>query len=207
MDRHHTLLAVIQSGKAQWLWVSEGCSPNVMSVIDCGLARKISDVARAHGKDFTEGMSSAVLRAIASINLRKAYSLRTKLAFIEKHEDAAAFAMEHLPPGHRRLAVAPTRAVLLRAWYTQDRERLAEFAKVLLTGEMNNAREDSAALSVRLWIDGIWARGGRPKEQELYAKTERALKSFLNREKLSRLYEASTELFPLPQEVTTAAAT
>ena len=36
----------------------------------------------------------------------------------------------------------------------------------------------------------------------IYRKAERALQAFLEKEALSTLYEASAELFPLPEETT-----
>jgi hypothetical protein len=40
----------------------------------------------------------------------------------------------------------------------------------------------------------------RVRQDVVYRKTERALRAFLDRDPLATLYEAATELFPLPEE-------
>ena len=49
-------------------------------------------------------------------------------------------------------------------------------------------------------------RRGRPEVRERYGKTERALQAYLAGEQLGKLYAATTELFPLPEDRATTAA-
>jgi hypothetical protein len=61
---------------------------------------------------------------------------------------------------------------------------------------------DGAAVVLR---NSLLARGdigakSAVQQVAIYAKTERAIDAFDKRQELSKLYEAKTELFPLPEE-------
>jgi hypothetical protein len=88
---------------------------------------------------------------------------------------------------------------IARAYYTQDRERLKQFAQVLTTGIMER-KEDKAAVLLRNWLLNMEARSVRAQAEVIRAKGERALYGFLHNEIIRGLSAATEELFPLPEE-------
>ena len=100
------------------------------------------------------------------------------------------------------VTVAPVVAPVARAWYTQDRERLCRFARVMGTG-LADQKGDGPAAVLRNWLlrgkTQIWAKTER---RLIYNKTEIALDAFLRGESVQRLGQMSItkELFPLPDE-------
>ena len=91
---------------------------------------------------------------------------------------------------------------MARAYYTQDRERLRQFGRVMLTG-LTETPEDNPAILLRNQLLRLQTGSTRPVADVTYRKAERALPAFIEREKISMLYEASAELFPLPEETAT----
>jgi hypothetical protein len=97
-------------------------------------------------------------------------------------------------------------AVIARAYYTRGvRDRLQEFADVLRTGLPGSTKKDGAAIQLRNWIlDKLTTgrRGSRlrPPANMVYAKTESALRYFLDEYNPDKLYGTKEELFPIPED-------
>jgi len=90
--------------------------------------------------------------------------------------------------------------VLARASYSADHDKLRHFADVLQSGVASCEEDQPITLLLKFLIESAQGRRGRPEMRERYAKTERALSAYLAGEQLSKLYAATTELFPLPEE-------
>ena len=107
---------------------------------------------------------------------------------LRQHREAVAFATKCLPKCARfkGIATADTRAVMARAWYSADRERVAAFCKVLVGGM---AQREADRPAVLLWQFLLGRTGGsRAYRLERYAKTERALLAYLKNQPITRLY-------------------
>lgn len=59
---------------------------------------------------------------------------------------------------------------------------------------------DQAAVALRNFLKNQSSYHGAHSPSAIYSKIERALSSFLCCKPLSKVYEASEELFPLPEE-------
>ena len=120
---------------------------------------------------------------------------------MSKHRSAICFAMEHLPAGQYRAGIGNglCRGVIARAYYSQDRDRLADFCNMLTSGIIPNAKHRCIGL-LRQWLQ-TFAVNGDYRYKERYGKIERTLAACLKGETLTKLYASTQELFPLPEEV------
>jgi hypothetical protein len=116
------------------------------------------------------------------------------------------FAIEHLGTASvRGLATADVRAVIARAWYSTDHAELIRFCDVLRSG-MTAGVGDTAIAMLRDFLIRTRADGKAESVRRLrYGKTQWALSAYLEGKLPKRLYGATTELFPLPEEVEEAA--
>lgn len=125
------------------------------------------------------------------------------IAFIEKHLEAISWAIQHIGKGVKYVSVTPVMAVVARAYYSIDRNVLAKFCDVVKTGIVENPKTESSAVRLRNVLIEMGARGLHSSESSRtkYRKASRALRAFIDGESLSNLYEASSEIFLLPEEV------
>jgi hypothetical protein len=119
---------------------------------------------------------------------------------LKRHGDALTFCADCFRTGVRGVTIAGVRAVVARAFYTGELPRLRAFRQVMVTGIMNGPSA-VAAVTLRNHLMTIPSSARSDIQQvRIYGKTQRALYAFLRGENLTRLYEAHTELFPLPEE-------
>lgn len=201
-DGQHRLLAIIKAGKPVQMMVTRGLPSEAMQAVDNGARRTDADAFKLLGFDF-DNDSVAIARAMVMGNDASQSSRITRpslLRFMEEHLDALQFARRWAK--HRGFSRAGILAVVARAWYTADRVRLAEFMDCLIGG-VNHGSGDLAAISFRNLVlrEGDSFTSGS-RRIVLYRKAEVALAAFLKHRSLSRICEASEELFPLPEEGT-----
>lgn len=192
----HTLYAIKQSGVAQCLLVARHVSHRSIAVMDAGLVRSVNDIARFVGADF-ENRKATVAKIIeyGTNNNKEPAGFYDLLEIYQQHADVIDFAVANAPkaPGFS----APTLAVIARAAYSHDRERLAAFKNVVRSGEITDAG-DTAAIRLRDFARSLNTSSGWAARAEIYEKAQTAVACFLARKPLAKLYRATTEQFPLP---------
>ncbi|MAH32714.1 MAG: hypothetical protein CMG78_12025 [Marinobacter sp.] len=99
--------------------------------------------------------------------------------------------------------LAPVDAALLRAYYSEDHDRLSEFTVILQSG-FTDEKKNTSALRLRTLL--LKRKPGKmhvPQQDEVYKKTEVALKHFLDGKDIANLYATQAEgeqIFSLPEE-------
>lgn len=214
VNGQHRLWAVIFAEMTVPMLVTFNLEPDVVRVLDDHLKRKLTDIVRIvkpGSMVSTKTTSISRVMQLASIQLLSGdkraavarLSRQRQMQFLEKHEEAIAFVVKDCfkSSSNRGLTQATVLGVVARAYYSQDHDRLKQFAKVLVSGIPEDTHDDVAALLLRNWLLGIVSSTMRAQSEVVYRKTERALKAFCDREKLKRsLHEASEELFFLPED-------
>lgn len=208
IDGQHRLQAVKESGRSIPMVVVLNVPKESMVTVDTGITRSVSDAARITGNREIGPSHVAVGRKMKqgiSFSCGQVhYSNQEILEYTIEHMDAIVFAIGILPGSVRRVTSAPIRAVVARASYTQDKKRLKEFGEVLVTNFHGDREADSAAVILKNWLIRCAIRrmaGGAIYRDLAYRRTERALVSFLARERLTKLYDIDTEQFLLPEEL------
>lgn len=210
VNGQHRLWAVFESGLTVRMLVMFDLEPEVVRVLDDHLKRKLTDIIHIAkpGVNIQAKHTAAARQMMFSLtrtDRESAYghaSRQNQIDFLEKHIEAIEFAVRDCfkSRNHRGFTNAVILAVLARAWYTRDRQRIMAFARVLTTG-MPDGPQDKAAVIFRNWLMRMTTQNVRSQSNVLLGKCERAVDAFLKNEALSTLYEASEELFPLPEEV------
>jgi hypothetical protein len=203
-DGQHRLWAIVLSGVTVRTWVFFNEPVESLGAVDVIRGRTNDEVITlAGGMGEVNKRDLATLRAM--INGLGSYD---RLMPGEEgeiwrvHAKAVAFAQEILPAARfRGVANAVTRGVLARAFYSVDHAKLRHFADVLQSALPSGEKDEPIMLLVKFLIEASHGLRGRPESRERYAKTERALWAYLTGERLSRLYAATNELFPLPGEL------
>jgi hypothetical protein len=210
VNGQHRLWAVFESGMTVRMLAVFDLEPEVVRVQDDHLKRKLVDIIHIARPGINVQLKHAAIARVMMFNLtrtdrRSAASKiprQEQLSFLERHLEAIDFAVRDCfhSRNTRALSHASVLAVVARAYYTQDRDRLVSFAKVFMSG-MPDGQEDKAAIIFRNWLLRVEAQKMRAASEIIYRKGERALDAFLKKQSLTTLYEATEELFPLPEEV------
>lgn len=209
LDGQHRLWAVVFSGVTVPMRVFVNEPPETMGVLDTGQRRRNDQILTlTAGLGEVSPSDLATLRAmLMGAGKQRRHSPGEEGALFARHREAIRFAIDTLKTGgkFRGVATAATRAVLARAWYSADRGLLRHFAEVLSTGRPVGEHDEPVLLLFQFLIGTPGSRNSAGRH-ECYRKTQRALSAFLRGEKLTRLYVAAEELFPLPEEAESAAA-
>lgn len=212
VNGQHALWAVIEAGVTVPMFVISGVDPSVVLVEDDHARRSLSDVIKIQHKGWsvttTHTATSTCLRlsmqwATGRTVSKDIASRQEQVAFLEQHEEALAFAGSVFSGkgGRRGIVVAAVLAVVARAYYTQDRDRLRRFAHVLQSGMVEDVRENAVILLRNQLMQTMGGTINAAHRQEVYYKTERVLVAFLAGETLRVLKpQAAEEHFPLPEE-------
>ncbi len=205
INGQHRLHAVVSSRCEIWSVIVRNLPVTAIRDFDQNLRRSIPDainLAQDNGWKVTN-RSVGVAKFLMGKAQTGSYTHHTVHAYMERHKDAIQFAEEAFGShGVRGVTRAPVLAAVARAAECgEDRDRMREFAAVLVSGE-SNGKKDSAAIKLRNWLVNAETQdaGKKPSRGAQFRKTESALAAFLKGERLTRLYEASKELWPLADD-------
>ena len=200
IDGQHRLWAVIESDTPTRFMVAFDAPDDSVGVIDSGVIRDDLDhLQLGFNADVTK-YQTAMAKRLLKANVRGKATPSELHAVIEANADALAFADKCFTRMVRGVTVAPVMAVIARAYRHADHDKLRHFAEVLQDGRVTDAADDPILMLRNFLFERAPRTGNR---DQVYAKVERALYAFLHNERLSTLYSASNELFPLPGEQTT----
>lgn len=203
LDGQHRFLAIIKANMPVKMYVTRGLPRDAMYAVDQGTVRSPQDIAGAVGVDFDMGKDEvAIARSMMNGIGRGNWSSWTRtseetVAYITAHLEAIQFAAS-LNLGECRNATI--RAVIARAWYHHDEDRLRQFADVLRTAVCESKQESAAAVFRRFFTSSVSGRGSTGVRNELARKCECAIRAFVKRRPLTKLNEVQQEIFPVPGE-------
>ncbi len=215
IDGQHRLWAVVESKKTVLMFVCFGLDRGeVVHYIDDGRPRSMTDKLGYGGIDTNKRRVSVVRtmllhyksqyeKAGAAEGGGYSWNARTgrvrPAVFAEFHEavrPAVDFATGGQAGGKLHACVA---SAIGCAWYTQNRDRLAEFQNMLASGEISS-KQDNAIIRLRdfLMNSGLTS-GGESARCEIFVRACTALRAFCERRSLSKLYAVPTAPFPIPK--------
>lgn len=200
MDGQHRLLAIKESGLAQELLVVRGLDPAGRMVVNTGRPRRPADILKLLGREGVTTNNVAVVRQIMN-GLNRRATIPEIVDAWDIHNGAAKTAIAMFPSNLKRIGIAPVYGVMAVASYTQDLQKLQEFADVLYTGRGNGKKGHSAPLILRQYLEDLPSRGDGLSKY-IYGVTEFALLSFLANEKVKELEATKEEVFTIPKRLT-----
>lgn len=201
IDGQHRLHAVIESGVTIEFIVCYQSPSASKTVIDGGGSRTYSDIANWSGKNVERPKDSS------AIALRIYYgpeghtpavvnSFRMEL--VNRYSKALHFIFKCFPSSRKRITVAPVMAVIGRAYLQPkiDSAKLVRFCEILNTGITKNENE-AVVILLRNWLLEGDSRSNTTAQKLAYNKTSRALFAFFAGERITKLFEATENYFPL----------
>lgn len=200
-DGQHRLWAVIYSRTPVQMMVSRNCDDSSVDCIDTHRTRSLVDVLVLQGKHATLaqiGTLKAMLSEGWGASTQTLPALEQEWA---KHCEALLWTHKLFPntaEWPRGLNNASVRSVIARASYSSDRTELEHFVRILRTGLSENGRGQPVITLRNAVLIRRSQTGMKITKRSLYLRTERALQAYLQNEQLTKLYEANSELFPLP---------
>jgi hypothetical protein len=188
-DGQNRLEAVRQAGKPIPCLVVYGVVEKSRILIDTGVSRSARDAAIFAGVDANNLVLGTVKKVYNGLSdMQSPISPSHTLELLDTYKDGIDFVWEHLRMKRPYTSSAAVRGAIVRAYYyyasKAERERLAHFCQILYDGQYHNVPKDKAPylLHERLGKEKFH---GRPKES--YWLTERAIKAFMEEEKLQQL--------------------
>lgn len=202
-DGQHRLAAIAAEGQSVDMFVTWGLTREAVHAIDQGRTRSVTDILNFQGMDMTPNHTAAC-RAM----WQEYHAVRTGTSWAGTAVDAKLFsvfcshvreAVEFAMPSWRKrgLSHATVTAAIASAWFTADRTRLSRFKDLLQSGTGSSDTE-SAAIALRDYMMSKNVSGGTGVRQELYLRASTALRAFLERRGISKLYCRAEARFPIP---------
>jgi hypothetical protein len=207
VDGQHRLWAVVLSDIAvPLLFVSGISASDAGQVVDTGKPRSTPDSAAFKGMSWVDGKVAATARLMLQGVDKAPHNSPSRieeLGFIDEHADALRFVADHFRSHLAGINMAGVRAAVGCAYYHVDRERLSEFVRVLYNGFSSNGRGDKGALVLVRWLmrrqeDGATG-GGHAAQIEVFLKSQRAIKAFVEHEDIGRLVAPAGEIYAVPR--------
>jgi hypothetical protein len=206
-DGQTRLMAIVESGVPARMLVTTGLTEEAVLAIDDGRRRTQGQALSMHAGEYVRPFITAIAREMFAGNVhlsqggrRRKPSRQELLAFYDKYAEEINYAASCFKNHDSGLALGFVAAVVARAAVAHKGRRLDHFAKVLAEGFGKEGDE----IVIRLRNHILQQRRGQRRDggqrDQLYAKIERVLFAYLNREELNSVQSAKSELFPLDED-------
>jgi len=194
LDGQHRLAACIKANIPIKVFVTKGMTKESCVAVDNVRPRSVNDHARQLGMDISTSHSAIAQILEYGAGAQDHISMDRKLELITKYQEGIGFAVKVCRSATK--FQSPSKAVIARAFYTQDHAKLARFMDVYISMVTEN-KSESAAVILHKYLLGSRLYGWTIRE-EMYRKTESALDYFLRGVSITKLYGTENELFELP---------
>lgn len=207
-DGQHRLSAIVKAGERNQsikveMWVYWGLPQTDMIVVDKHRPRSEQNSLYISGMDVSRSDVITARAMLGHGNYNMSGNCTRLLGedlanYINQHREAISFSCRLMCRNEKGISTAPIRALIGRAWYTQDRDRITQFVNILYTGMVENPKEDEGAIRLRNWLKDQPANISQ--SVTVYRRATSALVAFLERRSLAALRETADEQFPIPGE-------
>jgi hypothetical protein len=205
-DGQTRLTAIARAGVPVWMFVTRGLPREAIHAIDGGRPRSVRDVLHFLGMSLTQHHVAVTRILWMQYDLQRRPDAATWAKFAVDTDKFSQFtsavmdAVEFAMPTRkaRGLSHASLVASVASAWFTEDHERLARF-KQLINDGAGAERDEHAAIKLRDFLMTTnLASGGNNARQEMFMRCCTALRAFIDRRPLAKLYCRPDAVFPIP---------
>jgi hypothetical protein len=201
-DGQHRLHAIMEAGVGVWVNVTRGMQRTAAEAIDRGIPRSNKDHLHFAGvKSDTRRVAACVCminqyRVERSENATRWSKRRLRPDEFAQFYAAFSEAIEFAYESNKQLHACVV-AAIASAWFTANRDRLAQFRSLLASGAATDAG-DLAAIKLRDFLLKKQYGQGESARNDLFLKACSALRAFLDNKPLRKLYATNDHAFPLP---------
>ena len=206
-DGQTRLLAIMESGISAKMLVTTGLAAEAVLAIDDGRRRTQGQALSMHAGAAVSPFITAIAREMFAGNTHLAMGGRKRkpsrqelLAFYDTYAAEINYAAACFKNHDSGLALGFIAAVVARAAVQHKGRKLKHFAQVLAEGFGKEGDEIIIRLRNHILQQRRAQKRDSGQRDQLYAKTERVLEAYLNREELTTVQAAKAELFPLPED-------
>lgn len=198
IDGQHRLWAIFMSKVAGIkMNVATGMAIESQEVVDGGVLRNAHDVVALRDGVVLPPLSMAVARFLAKQCGIPSPTRQEQVRAYDHYRPYIDAAMSLFPPSRvKGVQVREVMVVLTRALHTYDKEALRPFVQVLITGMPGH---DHAKDEVIIQLRNILI-ADNPSKEDIYGKTARALRAWLDGDKVKKLIASAGEQFPIPED-------
>jgi hypothetical protein len=202
-DGQHRAFAILDAQRDVLAMVVLNIPATAMPVIDRHRMRRLRDLNVFAGQRMTEFHEAVIRRCMLGDKVPSGIHTIPQLgAFLEAHRERLEWAVGLFDgPRLKGIRVSGVVAAIFRASFhfttPETRSRLEAFTTGLIAGRVVS-EEDQVVITLRNVLQNPLSRKKQSAEV-IYLKTVRAIDAFMKGENPHRLYEASTDLFPLPK--------
>jgi hypothetical protein len=203
-DGQNRLMAIVKSGVTVRMWVFRGMPCESRDELDTGRPRSAADTLHFLGDEVSR-QSVAVARVMyssyraqrgGSYNIHYAITNDTLRVFHGEMYESIQFAA--YASNRKGLSHASFFAAVAAAWWTVDKDLLSQFKDHVSSGIVTS-EADTGAIRIReLLLSGTLAHGGRNARAELFLRSCTALRAYIERRPLTKLYCRHDAHFPIP---------
>lgn len=208
-DGQTRLTAIVKAGVGVWMFVTYGLQREAIHAIDGVRPRSGRDVLHFLGMTLTTNHVAAVRILLMQYEIQRrpdaqawsSSSVDTDLLykFAAATKEAVDFAMPTTKT--RGLSHSCCVAAIASAWFTHDRGKLWRFKQLIADGA-GAERDEQAAIRLRdFLLTSNLILGGAGARQELFMRCCTALRAFLERRPIAKLYCRPDAVFPIPDLV------
>jgi hypothetical protein len=208
-DGQHRLTAIVRAGVSIYMPVTFNLSPKSMRTMDQGRKRSNNEILNGIDKINRCGNSLSGILKCAILGVEGGNRTAVHINELSKAArlmfDGLKFLDETFTKKVPKVTTAPVLGCILRAWHSRevDRPRIAEFAEIMMKGRLDNRSGADINIVVdfreKLRTSNAANKAGGAVD-DTFAKCERVLMKYLNRERPSQIIAATKEMFPLPWE-------
>lgn len=203
IDGQHRLHAVVLADLSVLMMVSTDVPCSAFSHLDLGMQRTTSDVLRGEGDEWVTPDHISIARLLeANGNSRQSAAGRSPFEMKElvyRHRNAITFVLTSIERRVRGVTVSPCLAAIASAYYGEkDRVRLSEFCTVLVSGIVRDAQQDTPAIMLRDYLKDNMGSLSAASRIEMYLKSQRAIRAFMGKEKINKLFMPSAPIYNVP---------
>lgn len=208
-DGQNRLHAVVKSGVAVRMYVFRGLGRDAIQQVDTGKSRTIADALKVGGARQAGEVHVAIAQMMMAAH---GWGAKTPTAsevqdFMDAHP-AIDFGVDVFSgrSAKRGITSAPVRAAIVAACENHPTrcDDLRRFCRILYDGIPDDRDRDLAAVKLRdvLQLYGIGQNAGKAARVELYRRSQRAIKAFLDGQPLSKIYSPQAFIF-VPKGINT----
>ena len=194
IDGHHRLSAVLMYGFPVRFLVIRKLPPESVAGIDVGQTRRHHQISKFAGENFSPRHFAIAKRIEYGFSNGSCLSYDESRDAILKYLDAINFAV--LNAGKERHTNATVLAVVAKAWYSQDHDRLKQFLDVLKHG-LATSEKDWGAVKLREYLTSAREMHISVDSPGTYLRVHSALHNFCKGKPVQILRPSTKDLFPL----------
>ncbi len=199
IDGQHRLHAISMSGRALWMLATYNLPEQSVEVINRGKSRSLANALQIMGYSTNERFVAIARRMWCGCNFTFRQTDAATRRFIDLNFEALSFAASTCT---KEVGPATVAAVFARAYYHFPVTKLERLPLAIMDRIDKDSMQpgDRSARAVRRMIEMVRFSGGGTGLARLYRKAQNGIYCALHGKDVERIFESSTDLFPLSQD-------